>query len=222
MARKSNRYDDEKPFTRDDIHALATMTTLSEREREILYADVPATYEEYSNLFDKLMDDMDDYESAMRLRTKYSNLVEKHARKVIENHSLNEEPNNPVMASYEDIQANEHIISEAFPETHASTEEMISMGWKQIQERRKQKNKRREEAAELVEKFREKITDDATAMLLEIGSLSDWNAKCDKIKQKVLNGDENAIEGVFTVQKKGGLWDVNILAGAINSVFENI
>ena len=222
MARKSNRYDDEKPFTRDDIHALATMTTLSEREREILYADVPATYEEYSNLFDKLMDDMDDYESAMRLRTKYSNLVEKHARKVIENHSLNEEPNNPVMASYEDIQANEHIISEAFPETHASTEEMISMGWKQIQERRKQKNKRREEAAELVEKFREKITDDATAMLLEIGSLSDWNAKCDKIKQEVLNGDENAIEGVFTVQRKGGLWDVKILAAAINTVFANV
>lgn len=218
MTKKPNPKDDNKPFTREDVHALAVSTELSEREREILYGDGPVTYEEFSDLFDKLMDDMDDYESAMGLRSKCKNVIEKHARRHMENFDPTEEPHNPVLTTQAEIATTRDVIAENFPKTHSDTEEMLAMGKRRNAEIMKEKAERGIKAATLVEQFRNKITDETTAMAVGFSSLDEWNSICDRIKYAALQGDEDAIEGIFNVQKKGGLWDVNVLGSVMKSV----
>jgi len=222
MTKKTNPKDENMPFTREDVHALAVGTELSEREREILYGDGPVTYEEYSDLFDKLMDDMDDYESAMLLRTKCKDVIEKHARRHMADFDPTEEPHNPVLTTHDEMATTREVIAENFPKTHSETEEMLAMGKKRNDEMLKEKAERGMKAAELMDQFRGKISDETTAMAVGFASFDEWNNICDQIKYAALQGKENAIEGIFNVQKKGGLWDVNILGSAIKSVSKKI
>lgn len=130
-----NIIENEKPLSPSDVHAIALLSELSEREAEVMFGEAgDVTYEEYSELINKIMD-AGDIESAIRLRKKYDALVEEHGDMIL-NDKRDYTPQEPVLTTREAMNATAKKSKEAFPETHARIQEMIDMGQKRINQLR--------------------------------------------------------------------------------------
>ena len=206
--------DNEKPFTRDDVHALATSSMLTEREREILYGDSIGSYDEFSDLFDKLMDELDDYDSAMVLRTKHKDVIAKHAEKTVNALDQREEPHDPVLTTNQEMYRTAAKIASAFPDTYNSTRKMISnyiddnrhITYAQKPQKsaeRKSGSRRNDpkvkDALETLSFMRKLFYNDRSVWRVSGESITDWRSYCNTIKKAILSKDLELSE--FAINK---------------------
>ena len=128
---EDNIIENDQPISPSDLHAIALISQLSEREADVLFGEAEdVSYEEYSEVINKLLE-MDDIESAIRLRKKYDTLVEEFGDSVL-HEKRDYTPREPVITTPESMAYSARKSKEAFPETNARIQEMIDLGQKRI------------------------------------------------------------------------------------------
>ena len=185
--------DNLQPMTPSDLHAIALLPQLSEREADVLFGDADdVSYEEYSAIAEKLIE-ISDFETALRLRVKYDAVVEAHADQIV-NDDRDYTPVDPALTTWENIHADTKRNAEAFPEAYARVQEMIEMGQKHINElKKKEKLDGREDhiafALKMLDKLAKGITPEDKLYEAGLEGYNDW-LKCVDDVRKIIESDD--------------------------------